>query len=174
MRPTGFVAGWGRWLLVGLLVANGLVGVGFLLPANHERARHEDQALDIERRIRGVEREGRSSEALIAALRQAEEFARGYPPRRQLVAQLARLTQLAHTHALDVAAVDYQPSEIKDVGMLKVAVQMGLQGSYAKIRRYLYELENMRRHVVIERLLLRDPKGIADLQVQVQLGLYLQ
>lgn len=174
MRAADFAAGWGRWLLLGLLIANGLVFAALLLPATHERGRHEAQLFDIERRIRGVEREGRSSEALLLAVREAEEFAQGYPPRRQLVAQLSRLTQLARTHALDVAGVEYQPGEMKDVGLLKVAVQMGLQGSYAKIRRYLYDLEGMRRHVVIERLVLRDPKGVAELQVQVQLGLYLQ
>jgi Tfp pilus assembly protein PilO len=174
MRPTGVLARWGLRLLVGLLVANGLAAAGLLLPASRERARHEEQALDIERRIRSLAREGRTGESLLTAVKEVEEFGRGYPSRRQLVPELARLSDLAHGHALDVAGVDYQPGEIKEAGLLKVAVQMGLQGSYSGIRRFLYDLEGLRRHVVIERLVLRDPKGAAELQVQLQLGLYFQ
>jgi hypothetical protein len=38
----------------------------------------------------------------------------------------------------------------------------------------LYELEGMRRHLVIERVSLRDPKGGSELQVQLQLAVYLR
>jgi hypothetical protein len=48
------------------------------------------------------------------------------------------------------------------------------EGAYGKIRRYLYELEGMRRHLVIERVSLRDPKGGSELQVQLQLAVYLR
>jgi hypothetical protein len=70
--------------------------------------------------------------------------------------------------------VDYKPSEIKDAGLTKVTVSMAVDGSYAKIRRYLYELEAMRRYLVIERMQLRDPKGTSELQVQLQLALYVR
>jgi hypothetical protein len=51
---------------------------------------------------------------------------------------------------------------------------MAVEGPYSKIRRYLYELETMHRHLVIERLILRDPKGTSELQVQLQLAVYLR
>jgi hypothetical protein len=63
---------------------------------------------------------------------------------------------------------------MKDAALTRVTVQMGIEGPYEKIRRYLYELEGMRRFLVIERLTLKDLKGTATLQVQLQLAMYLQ
>jgi hypothetical protein len=51
---------------------------------------------------------------------------------------------------------------------------MGVEGPYEKIRRFVYELESMRRFLVIERLSLRDLKAASALQVQVQLAMYLR
>jgi len=63
---------------------------------------------------------------------------------------------------------------MKGVGLTKVTVQMGVEGPYEKIRRFVYELEGMRRFLVIERLSLRDLKTASALQVQVQLAMYLR
>jgi Type II secretion system (T2SS), protein M subtype b len=70
--------------------------------------------------------------------------------------------------------VTYAPSEMKEASLIKLVVTMGVEGTYGKIRRYLYELEGMRRFLVIERLSLRDSKGSSDVQVQLQLALYLR
>ena len=70
--------------------------------------------------------------------------------------------------------MDYRASEAKEAALTKVTVQMGVEGPYETIRRYLYELEGMRRFLVIERLTLKDLKGTATLQVQLQLAMYLQ
>jgi hypothetical protein len=51
---------------------------------------------------------------------------------------------------------------------------MGVEGAYNNIRRFVYELEGMRRFLVVERLSLRDVKAASALQVQVQLAMYLR
>jgi hypothetical protein len=87
---------------------------------------------------------------------------------------MGRLTKLARSHALQVPDVDYRPTQAKEAGLTRVTVQLGVEGPYETIRRYLYELEGMRRFLVIERLTLRELKGTANLQVQLQLAMYLQ
>ena len=162
------------WAALALLLANGLALLLLVLPAREQRLRQEDQVLDLQRRIRALQREGQSSDVLLTAFRQAEEFAQGYPRRGELVAVIGRLTKLARSLAIDIPAVDYRPSELKEAGLTKVTLIMPLEGAYGKIRRYLYELESMRRHLVIERVSLRDPQGTSDLQVQLQLALYVR
>jgi Tfp pilus assembly protein PilO len=165
-----------RWLwrvAVGLAVANGLVLL-LLLPAREQRHRQEDQLLDLQRRIRALQREGQSSEGLLTAFREVEEFAQGYPRRAELLGLIDRLTRLARSLTVMVPAVDYRPSEVKEVGLTKVTVALVAEGNYGKIRRYLYELEGMRRHLVIERVSLQDPKGTSELQVQLQLAVYVR
>jgi Tfp pilus assembly protein PilO len=163
------------WAAAGALVlANALVLVLLLLPAREERAALEDQASNLQRIMRNLEREARSNETLLVAQREVEEFSHGYPLRADLVGLMGRLTKLAKSLSLQVPNANYQPSEVKEASLTKITVTMGVEGPYAKIRRFLYELEGLRRFLVIERLILRDPKGTSELQVQVQLSLYLQ
>ena len=166
-----------RWLwraALGLALVNGLVLVLLLLPARELRLQQEDQLLDLQRRIRVLQREGQTSEVLLTALREVEQFTQGYPSRADLLGLIDRLTRLARSLAVTVPAVDYRPAEVKETGLTKVTVAMVAEGTYGKIRRYLYELEGMRRHLVIERVSLRDPKGGSELQVQLLLAVYLR
>lgn len=163
---------WGGLLV--LLVANLWVLVFLLQPARQARLDLEMRIGDLERNVLGAQREGRSSETLLTAMHEVEEFSQGFPRRAELVALMGRLTKLARSHALQVPGVDYRPSEMKDAALTKVTVQMGVEGPYETIRRFLYELEGMRRFLVIEQLTLRDLKGTATLQVQLQLAMYLR
>jgi hypothetical protein len=163
---------WGGLLV--LLVGNLWVLVFLLQPARQARLDLETRIGDLERNVLGAQREGRSSETLLTATREVEEFSQGFPRRAELVALMGRLTKLARSHALQVPGVDYRPSEMKDAALTKVTVQMGVEGPYETLRRFLYELEGMRRFLVIEQLTLRDLKGTATLQVQLQLAMYLR
>ena len=166
-----------RWVAtVGLALANAVVLVLLLLPAWEQRTVLEAQILELEQTMRGLQRETRSSETQLLAFREMEEFSQGFPRRTDLVGLMGRLTKLAQSLALQVPSVNYTPTEMKEASLTKIVVSMGVEGTYGKIRRYLYELEGMRRFLVIERLSLRDSKGTtaAQVQVQVQLALYLR
>jgi Tfp pilus assembly protein PilO len=166
-----------RWtwaVAAGLALANTLVLFLLLLPAREQRAELEAQVRDLDRTVRGLQRETRSSESLLAGFREVSEFSQGYPRRADLVGVISQLTKLAKSLSVEVPEVNYQPSELKEIGLTRVAVSMGIEGTYGKIRRFLYELEGVRRFLVIERLSLNDPKGPSDLQVRLQLALYLR
>ena len=171
-RDTRISWAWGA--LVAFLLTNAVVLVVLFLPARETQLQLEGRIRDLERNVRNLQREGRTSDAVLTAIREAEEFSQGFPPRADLVSLMGRLTKLAGSLALKVPDTNYQPSEIKGVGLTKVTVQMGVEGAYDKIRRFVYELESMRRFLVIERMSLRDLKGVSVLQVQVQLAMYLR
>ena len=166
-----------RWVVtLGLVLANVLALLLLLLPAWEQRTELEAQVLNLEQTMRGLQRETSSSETQLSAFREVEEFSQGYPRRTDLVGLMGRLTKLAQSLSLQVPDVNYTPSEMKEASLTKLVVTMGVEGTYGKIRRYLYELEGMRRFLVIERLSLRDSnsKGTSDVQVQLQLALYLR
>jgi hypothetical protein len=159
---------------VALLAVNALVAALLLLPARAERTRQEDGLLNLQRRIRSLQHESQSTGSLLEALKEAEAYGQGFPPRGDLVGLIERLTQQARTLAVEVPSVDYNPSEVKEAGLTKVTVHMGVRGPYSKVRRLLFELQRMRRFLVIERVALHDPKGEAQLQLDLQLALYLR
>ena len=164
-----------RWVVtLGLALANALALVLLLLPAWEQRTELEAQVRNLEQTMRSLQRETRSSETQLSAFREVEEFSQGYPRRADLVGLMGRLTKLAQSLSLQVPDVNYTPSEMKEASLTKLVVTMGVEGTYGKIRRYLYELEGMRRFLVIERLSLRDSKEASDVQVQLQLALYLR
>jgi len=164
-----------RWVVtLGLALANALALVLLLLPAWEQRTELEAQVRNLEQTMRSLQRETRSSETQLSAFREVEEFSQGYPRRADLVGLMGRLTKLAQSLSLQVPDVNYTPSEMKEASLTKLVVTMGVEGTYGKIRRYLYELEGMRRFLVIESLSIRDSKGTSDVQVQLQLALYLR
>ena len=168
---------WSPWLagLAAVLgVANLLVGSYLLWPLWQERGRVDDQLHDLQRTSRTLQQEVRSSEALLKALQETDEFANGYPSRGNLVPIIGRLGTLAKSLALQVPDISYQPTAMKEIGLTKVTVQMGVEGSYAKIRRFLYELEGIRRYLVIERVSLHDLTGTSALQVGLTLAVYVR
>jgi Tfp pilus assembly protein PilO len=174
MTPLASRTAWAWGGLLVLLAANLWVLVFLLQPTRQARLDIETRITGLERNVRSAQREGQSSETLLTAMREVEEFSQGFPRRAELVALMGRLTKLARSHALQVPDVDYRPTQAKEAGLTKVTVQLGVEGPYETIRRYLYELEGMRRFLVIERLTLKDLKGTANLQVQLQLAMYLQ
>ena len=174
MMPLTSRTAWAWGGLLVLLAANVWVLVFLLQPTRQARLDIETRIAGLERNVRSAQREGQSSETLLTAMHEVEEFSQGFPRRAELVALMGRLTKLARSHALQVPDVDYRPTQAKEAGLTKVTVQLGVEGPYETIRRYLYELEGMRRFLVIERLALRELKGTANLQVQLQLGMYLQ
>ena len=165
---------WAWAAVAALVAANALVLFVLLLPTREAHLDLEGRIRDLERNVQSLQREGRSSETLLTAMREAEDFLQGFPRRADLVGLMGRLTKLAGSLALHVPDTDYRPAEIKEAALTKVTVQMGVEGAYDKIRRFLYELEGMHRFLVIERLSLRDLKGTATLQVQLQLAMYLR
>jgi Tfp pilus assembly protein PilO len=165
---------WSWIVMMGLALANAIVLVLLLLPSWEQRTELEAQIRELDQTMRGLQRETRSSEAQLSAFREMEEFSQGYPRRTELVGIMGRLTKLAQSLALQIPDVNYAPSEMKEVSLTKIMVSMGVEGTYGKIRRYLYELEGMRRFLVIERLSLRDSKGTSAVQVQLQMALYLR
>ena len=86
---------WLWWAALGLAVTNGVVLVLLVLPARELRLQQEDQLLDLQRRIRVLQREGQTSEVLLTALREVEQFTQGYPSRADLLGLIDRLTRLA-------------------------------------------------------------------------------
>ncbi len=174
MKFDDLRASWLWRAALGLLLADGLVFAILLLPAYLQQQEQERQLLDLQRRIRTMQREGESSEGRLAAFREVDEYSQDFPSRADLMGIIGQLPRLARSLGVDVPAVDYKPSEVTDAGLMKVTIVMAVEGAYSKIRRYLYELQTMRRHLVIERLVLRDPRGTSELQMQLQLAVYLR
>jgi hypothetical protein len=165
----------GLWIgMAALCAANVLVFLVLVLPAREARIETEGRIRDLERSIQGVQQAGQSSATFLTAVREVDEYSQGFPRRADLVGLMTQLTRLARSLALQIPDVDYRPSELKEAALTKVTVQMGVEGTYEKIRRLLYELEGMRRFLVIERVTLKDQKAAAMLQVQLQLALYLR
>jgi Tfp pilus assembly protein PilO len=165
---------WAWGALAVLVLANVLVLIVWFLPARDAHRALAGRIGDLERNVHTLQREGRASETILKAMRETEEFSQGFPRRADLVGLMGRLTKLANTLALQIPDTDYRPSEMKEAGLTKVTMQMGVEGTYEKIRRFVYELEGMRRFLVIERLALREQKGASALQVQLQLAMYLR
>ncbi|MBI4745726.1 MAG: type 4a pilus biogenesis protein PilO, partial [Deltaproteobacteria bacterium] len=58
-----------------------------------------------------------------------------------------------------IESASYQPSPVKDSGLVLVTVSMPVTGSYADIKRFVYDLETSPISFIIENLSLGSGKG---------------
>lgn len=101
---------WAWGALAAILLANAAVLVWLFLPARDAQHRLEGRIRDLEHNVRNLQREGRASDTVLTAMREAEEFSQGFPRRAELVNLMGRMTKLASSLALKVPDIDYRPA----------------------------------------------------------------
>lgn len=157
-----------------LLVANGgFLGLG-TVPAQQGLRSRDERLRVLQARIRALRLEERGADGMLASFREVEEYRRSLPPLSEMVPVLERLADLAARHALKVPSTEYRPAEDKEAGLTRLTVNLGLEGNYGQVRRFLYELEKRRRSLVIEALSLRDAPSRDRVHVQLQVAAYFQ
>lgn len=95
-----------------------------------------------------------------------------FPPRREVVALVRDLSGRAASAHLKVGGIDYKPTEVAEEGLLKLGIAMGLEGSYADLRRFLAELEGMRGRLAITHLAATGRPGEGQVSARLNLTAY--
>lgn len=95
-----------------------------------------------------------------------------FPPRREVVALVRDLSGRATSAHLKVGGIDYKPTEVAEEGLLKLGIAMGLEGSYADLRRFLAELEGMRGRLAITHLAATGRPGEGQVSARLNLTAY--
>lgn len=164
-----------RLVALGLLVfVNlGLFAAG-LRPAVEGALDRDAGLARLEARLRALEAEERAAAAALASRREAEAYLAGFPPRSELLAVTTRIQQAAEQLAVTVPAIDARPAS-KGAGespLARVTIVMSVEGPYGEVRRFLYEMERLGRHLVIEKVSLRGRPGEDRIRLALELAAY--
>jgi Tfp pilus assembly protein PilO len=71
-----------------------------------------------------------------------------------------------------VPSVKYQPGDVAEEELVKLTVQMEVEGGYGAIRRFLYEVEGLQDPLMIERVALTSSRGIDRLNLRLEMAAY--
>ncbi|MBM2837821.1 MAG: hypothetical protein HW415_446 [Deltaproteobacteria bacterium] len=142
------------WILAaGMLVSDTAVYLYYLRPAENLLARIESEyqmkRADRKPEIEGPDKKARELKAVYRELPRWEDFTR----------VMGEVYNKAERLNLKIESASYQPSPVKDSGLVQVTVTMPVTGSYADIKRFVYDLETSPRLFIIENLSLGSGKG---------------
>ena len=140
-------------LAAGMLVLDTVVYLYYLRPAEKALSNIENkyQMKRAQRKpeIEGASRISRELKGVYGELPRWEDFTR----------VMGEVYNKAERLNLLIESASYQPFPVKDSGFVQVTVTMPVTGSYADIKRFVYDLETSPRLFIIENLSLGSGKG---------------
>ncbi|MFQ5848657.1 MAG: type 4a pilus biogenesis protein PilO [Candidatus Methylomirabilales bacterium] len=160
------------YLAIGFLLLNLAFFMLTILPARRTVRAHAATVHALQTRMRTLRREQREQRLMAALLKGMEQFRSRIPPQGAIVAMIRRVTDQARRLHLYVPSVKYHPGEVPEEALVTLTVQMEVEGRYAAIRRFLYEIEGLQDPLMIEKLALTSQRGGDRLTLRLQMAAY--
>ena len=160
------------WLALFLLLLNLAFFAAVTLPIRRTVRAHAATVRDLQARIQSLRHEQREQQLVAALLKGIEEFRNRIPPQGAILQMIRRVTDQARRLKLHVPSVKYQPGEVPEEELVKLTVQMEVDGTYAAIRRFLYEVEGLQDPLVLEKLVLTSQRGKDRLSLRLEMAVY--
>lgn len=160
------------WLALFLLLLNLAFFAAVTLPTRRTVRAHAATVRDLQARIQSLRHEQREQQLVAALLKGMEEFRNRIPPQGAILQMIRRVTDQARRLKLHVPSVKYQPEEVPEEELVKLTVQMEVDGTYAAIRRFLYEVEGLQDPLVLEKLVLTSQRGKDRLSLRLEMAVY--
>jgi Tfp pilus assembly protein PilO len=143
-----------------------------ILPARWDVRAHDSNVQELEARLRSLRHMQREGELVAGLLKGLEQFRNRIPPQGAIPAMIRRVTDQARRLDLQIPSVKYQPGEVAEEELVKLTVQMEVEGRYAAIRRFLYEIEGLQDPLMIEKLNLASQREVDRLSLRLQMAAY--
>ncbi len=159
-------------LLLGLLlILNGGLFIGLVRPSLERVYGHQETLQSLQARTRALHTEERSRGSVLTSRVEIEKYTASFPPRTGLLSLTNRIQTLARQLNLKIPAIDYRPDTKENI-LTHVTIAMGVEGPYSEIRRFIYELEKLRRTLAIDKLSLRGRPTEGKIQLALELSAY--
>ncbi len=155
-----------------LLLLNAAVIPALDLPLRRRVLAREEALYTLQGELRSLRQAAVRVEAARRLEMEINRLRETFPPRREVVALVRDLSGRATSARLKVGGVDYKPTEVPEEGLLKLGIAMGLEGSYADLRRFLTGLEGMRGRVAITHLAATGRPGDGQVSARLNLTAY--
>ena len=155
-----------------LLLLNAAVIPALDLPLRRRVLAREEALYTLQGELRSLRQAAVRVEAARRLEMEINRLRETFPPRREVVALVRDLSGRATSARLKVGGVDYKPTEVPEEGLLKLGIAMGLEGSYAALRRFLTGLEGMRGRVAITHLAATGRPGDGQVSARLNLTAY--
>lgn len=155
-----------------LLLLNAAVIPALDLPLRRRVLAREEALYTLQGELRSLRQATGRAEATRHLEGDISRLRERFPPRREVVALVRDLSGRAASVRLKVGGIDYKPIEVPEQGLLRLGIAMGLEGSYADLRRFLAELEGMRGRLAITHLAATGRPGEGQVSARLNLTAY--
>ncbi len=160
------------FLALVLLFLNVAFFLVVVLPARRAVLVHAATLEDIHAQKRILRQEQRYQEILSSLHKRMEQFRNRIPPQGAILAMIRRVTDQAQRLDVYIPSVRYQPREVEGEDLVKLTVQMEVEGRYAGIRRFLYDIEGLQDPLIIEKVVLTSQGPTGRIKLRLQMAAY--
>ena len=143
----------------------------FLIPRNQSSER---SVLTKQRQVRSAQQ--RAGEIITPQKdyfkkeQEIQTFRESLPPKTDFTGLIRELFVLSSAAGLDIDQIKYAPKQLETEGILEYGVSFDITGRYAQLKRFIFELEQSPRVLIIDEIVLTK-RGEAD---QENVGLRIQ
>jgi len=103
--------------------------------------------------------------------KQLETFEQGMAAKTDFTGLIRELFSFAQTAGLDIDQIKYSPKELETGGILEYGINFDVTGSYAQLKRFIFELEQSPRLLTIDEVVLtkRGEGNLASVGLRLKL-----
>lgn len=159
-------------LAVFLLLLNVVAVPALDLPVRQRALAREEGLYALQGELRALRHTAGQAEGARRVEGEINRLRGSFPPRREVVALVRDLSGRATSAHLKVGGIDYKPTDVPEERLLKLGIAMGLEGSYADLRRFLSEMEGMRGRLAITHLAATGRPGEREVSARLNLTAY--
>lgn len=152
-----------------LIIILSLVIAGDLIFFSKVIGRQDSEITSLEEKInslRGTSRGG----VLERARSGVDAFKKGLPDEKRLTPVLEEVFLTAKKNGLKIPAGDYSPEMVKDADISRYMISFPVEGRYPQIKKFIYDLENMKHQLAIEEISMASSKetdGTIGLKIKI-------
>lgn len=99
-------------------------------------------------------------------------FKKTLPERKAISKILGEIFGAARGNGLKIDSGDYKPETVKDTDISRYTFSFLLEGGYAQVKRFIYDLESSRYPVVIEDISLTGAKKGDAISLKMRVSIY--
>lgn len=153
-----------------LIIILSLVIAGDLIFFSKVIGRQDSEITSLEEKINSLRGTSRRGGGLERARSGVDAFKKGLPDEKRLTPVLEEVFLTAKKNGLKIPAGDYSPETLKDADISRYMISFPVEGRYSQIKKFIYDLENMKHQLAIEEISMASSKetdGTIGLKIKI-------
>lgn len=113
-----------------------------------------------------------TGEVIKKAVAGVDKFNRMLPGQGGLTKVINDIFRVADSNGLTIPTGDYSPKTVREAGISKYTISFPVEGTYKKIKRFIYDMEVLGHILAVEEIAFSSSKGGGKIGLNIRISTY--